>query len=39
MIYHITKLNLVNNEKNYKIKLNDFFYKRRPIVLFENEGR
>ena len=29
--YHITKLYLVNNEKNYKIKLNHFFYKRRPI--------
>ena len=29
--YHITKLYLVNNEKKYKIKLNHFFYKRRPI--------
>ena len=29
--YHVTKLYLVNNEKNYKIKLNHFFYKRRPI--------
>ena len=29
--YHITKLYLVNNEKTYKIKLNHFFYKRRPI--------
>ena len=24
--YHITKLYLVNNEKNYKIKLNHFFF-------------
>ena len=30
--YHITKLYLVNNEKTYKIKLNHFFYKRRPIT-------
>ena len=31
--YHIRKLYLINNEKNDKIKLNHFFYKRRPIVL------
>ena len=29
--YHIRKLYLINNEKNDKIKLNRFFYKRRPI--------
>ena len=29
--YHIRKLYLINNEKNEKIKLNHFFYKRRPI--------
>ena len=29
--YHIRKLYLINNEKNDKIKLNHFFYKRRPI--------
>ena len=29
--YHIRKLYLLNNEKNDKIKLNHFFYKRRPI--------
>ena len=34
--YHITKLYLVNNEKNYKIKLNHFFYKRRPIATRAN---
>ena len=31
--YHIRKLYLINNEKNDKIKLNHFFYKRRPINL------
>ena len=31
--YHIRKLYLINNEKNDKIKLNHFFYKRRPITL------
>ena len=31
--YHITKLYLVKNEKSYKIKLNHFFYKRRPIKI------
>ena len=31
--YHIRKLYLINNEKNDKIKLNHFFYKRRPIGL------
>ena len=30
--YHIRKLYLINNEKNDKIKLNHFFYKRRPII-------
>ena len=30
--YHIRKLYLINNEKNDKIKLNHFFYKRRPIA-------
>ena len=30
--YHIRKLYLINNEKNDKIKLNHFFYKRRPIT-------
>ena len=30
--YHITKLYLVNNKKNYKIRLNHFFNKRRPIL-------
>ena len=29
--YHIRKLYLINNEKNDKIKLYHFFYKRRPI--------
>ena len=29
--YHIRKLYLINNEKNDKIKLNNFFHKRRPI--------
>ena len=29
--YHIRKLYLINNQKNDKIKLNHFFYKRRPI--------
>ena len=33
--YRITKLYLVNNEKNYKIKLNHFFYKRRPISVYK----
>ena len=28
--YHITKLYLVNNEKNYKIKLNHFFLQTAP---------
>ena len=28
--YHITKLYLVNNEKNYKIKLNHFFTNGAP---------
>ena len=31
--YHIRKLYLINNEKNDKIKLNHFFYKRRPIIV------
>ena len=35
--YHVAKLYLVNNEKNYKIKLNHFFYKRRPISPTPNE--
>ena len=29
--YHIRKVYLINNVKNDKIKLNHFFYKRRPI--------
>ena len=32
--YHIRKLYLINNEKNDKIKLNHFFYKRRPIYYY-----
>ena len=32
--YHIRKLYLINNEKNDKIKLNHFFYKRRPISVW-----
>ena len=34
--YHIRKLYLINNEKNDKIKLNHFFYKRRPIDISTN---
>ena len=36
--YHIRKLYLINKEKNDKIKLNHFCYKRRPIVIPGNLG-